>query len=159
MYLCSPLLPGEQGNRYPLGVYWLKGQIWFLSCKQRRLWRICTFESRLSLRQCTKTSCAVSNVVFMLFMRAEKAMAKLHICFLPHSSKISCWLKWRFNVISCEQRRLLRVYTFAQAYLSLRHCTKISCAASNGDVCAFRASSVDSYESAYLCRHCHWTMQ
>ena len=29
-----------------------------------------------------------------------------------------------------------RVYTFAQAYLSLRHCTKISCAASDGDFCS-----------------------
>ena len=29
-----------------------------------------------------------------------------------------------------------RVYTFAQAYLSLRHCTEISCAASDGDFCS-----------------------
>ena len=33
-------------------------------CEQRRFWRVCTFESRLSLRQWTKTSCAGSNDVF-----------------------------------------------------------------------------------------------
>ena len=29
MYLCSPISPGEQVNRYPVGVCWLKRQIWF----------------------------------------------------------------------------------------------------------------------------------
>ena len=37
----------------------------------------------------------------------------------------------------------------AQPYLSLHHCTKISCAASNGDLCAIHASSIDSGESAH----------
>ena len=34
------------------------------------------------------------------------------------------WRKWRLNAILCEHRRLWRVCTFTQAYLSLRHCTK-----------------------------------
>ena len=34
------------------------------------------------------------------------------------------WLKWRLNANLCEQRRLWRVCTFAQAYPSLRHCIK-----------------------------------
>ena len=33
-----------------------------------------------------------------------------------------------------------RVYTLAQAYLSHRHCTKISCAASDDDSCVIHAS-------------------
>ena len=33
-------------------------------CEQRRLWRVCTFESRLNLRHLTKTSCVGSYVVF-----------------------------------------------------------------------------------------------
>ena len=32
------------------------------------LWQVCTFESRLSLRHCTKTSRAGSNACFILFM-------------------------------------------------------------------------------------------
>ena len=39
-------------------------------------------------------------------------------------------------MLFCASRRLWRVYTFALAYLSLRHCTKISCAASDGDFCS-----------------------
>ena len=31
---------------------------------------------------------------------------------------------WRLNAILCEQQRLWRFCTFAQAYLSLCHCTK-----------------------------------
>ena len=40
-----------------------------------------------------------------------------------------------------------------------RHSNEISCAGSNGDLCAIRASSVDSVESAHLDRYSHWTMQ
>ena len=52
-----------------------------------------------------------------------------------------------------SELRLSRVRIIAQACLSLRHCTKISCAASNGDLCAIHASRVDSSESAHLRRH------
>ena len=45
---------------------------------------------------------------------------------LSQYRNLMCWLKWRFNAILCEQRRLCRVCTFAQAYLSLRHGTIIS---------------------------------
>ena len=39
------------------------------------------------------------------------------------------------------QRRLWQVSTFAQAHLSLRHCTEIPCANSKGDLCAVYKNS------------------
>ena len=59
-----------------------------------------------------------------------------------HRSKVqnydaSCFILANDGLmLFCASRRLWRVYTFAQAYLSLRHCTKISCAASVGDFCS-----------------------
>ena len=46
---------------------------------------------------------------------------------------LMCWLTWRFNTILCKQQRLWLACTFARAYLSHCHCTKISCATSNGN--------------------------
>ena len=40
-----------------------------------------------------------------------------------------------------------------------RHNNEISCAGSNGDLCAIHASSLDSVESVHLDRYSHWTMQ
>ena len=51
-----------------------------------------------------------------------------------------------------------RDYTYAQAYLSLRHCTKISRAASDGDFCSIHPRAKTG-ESAHLCRCSYWTMQ
>ena len=59
-----------------------------------------------------------------------------------HRSKVqkydaSCFILANDGLkLFCASRRLWRVYTFAQAYLSLRHFTKISCAASDGDFCS-----------------------
>ena len=39
------------------------------------------------------------------------------------------------------QRRLWRVCTFAQAHLTLRPCTEISCAGSNNDLCTVYKNS------------------
>ena len=50
----------------------------------------------------------------------------------------------------CASRRLWRVYTFAQAYLSLRHCTKISCAASDGDFCSIHPGA-KTLVSLHIC--------
>ena len=50
-------------------------------------------------------------------MTGEFAWSSLR---LRHVSKFS----WRLNAILCEQRRLWRVCTIAQAYLNLCHCTK-----------------------------------
>ena len=56
-----------------------------------------------------------------------------------HRSKVqnydaSCFILANGGLmLFCASRRLWRVYTLAQAYLSIRHCTKISCAASDGD--------------------------
>ena len=63
------------------------------------------------------------------FMRTAMVLASLQICLVwsePSSQFkiLMWWLKWRLNVILCEQRRLWRVCTFEQTYLSLRHCTK-----------------------------------
>ena len=46
------------------------------------------------------------------------------------------------------QRRLLRVSTFAQAHLSLRHGTEISCADSNNDLCTVHKNSECCGEAA-----------
>ena len=50
----------------------------------------------------------------------------------------------------CASRRLWRVYTFALAYLSLRHCTKISCAASDGDFCSIHPGA-KTLVSLHIC--------
>ena len=83
-----------------------------------------------------------------------------------HRSKVqnydaSCFILANDGLmLFCASRRLWRVYTFAQAYLSLRHCTKISCAASDGDFCSIHpGGGEDSGESAHLCRCSYWTMQ
>ena len=39
-----------------------------------------------------------------------------------------------------------------------RHSNEISCAGSNGDLCAIHASSEGSSESAHLSRFSNWTM-
>ena len=56
------------------------------------------------------------------------------------------------NAILCEKRRLWRVCTFAQAYLSLRHINRISCAASNGDMSRAITPAAETGESAHLRR-------
>ena len=53
-------------------------------------------------------------------------------------------------MLFCASRRLWRVYTFAQAYLSLRHCTKISCAASDGDFCSIHPGA-KTLVSLHIC--------
>ena len=63
------------------------------------------------------------------FMRTAMALAILPICLVlsePSSqfTILMWWLKWRLNAILCEHRRIWRVCTFAQAYLSIRNCTK-----------------------------------
>ena len=46
---------------------------------------------------------------------------------LSQYRNLMCWLKWRFNAILCEQRRLCRVCTFAQAYLKPHsHCAGVA---------------------------------
>ena len=51
------------------------------------------------------------------------------------------------------QRRLWRVCTFAQAHLSLRHSTEISCAGSNGDLCTVYKNSECCGEAADSSNH------
>ena len=109
LYLCSPFPTGEQGNGYPLSECWLKGQIWFHSGEQRRLWRVCTFESRLC-RVCTIEPTSVNQT-------------------------LRCWLKCRFYTFLCEQRKLWRNSTFASS--SLSHPSSKSRAGSNGDFILF----------------------
>ena len=68
---------------------------------------------------------------------------------------IICWLAWK---VVCQKRRLWWFCTFAQACLSLRHSTKISCVGSNDDLCPIYTSSEGSRESApaniaIVCNH------
>ena len=73
-----------------------------------------------------------------------------------HRSKVqnydaSCFILANDGLmLFCASRRLWRVYTFAQAYLSLRHCTKISCAASDGDFCSIHPGA-KTLVSLHIC--------
>ena len=73
-----------------------------------------------------------------------------------HRSKVqnydaSCFILANDGLmLFCASRRLWRVYTFAHAYLSLRHCTKISCAASDGDFCSIHPG-VKTLVSQHIC--------
>ena len=73
-----------------------------------------------------------------------------------HRSKVQNYDAWCFILANdglmlfCASRRLWRVYTFAKAYLSLRHCTKISCAASDGDFCSIHPG-VKTLVSQHIC--------
>ena len=73
-----------------------------------------------------------------------------------HRSKVqnydaSCFILANDGLmLFCASRRLWRVYTFAQAYLSLRHCTKISCAASDSDFCSIHPG-VNTLVSQHIC--------
>ena len=68
------------------------------------------------------------------------------------------WLKWRLNANLCEQRRLWRVCTFAQAYLSHRHCTK-SLVLPKMAICVLFTQAANTLVSLHICagkvtRHC-----
>ena len=60
------------------------------------------------------------------------------------------WLKWRLNANLCEQRRLWRVCTFAQAYLSHRHCTK-SLVLPKMAICVLFSSAANTLVSLHIC--------
>ena len=65
--------------------------------------------------------------------------------------QILMWLlKWRLNANLCEQRRLWRVCTFAQAYLSLRHCTK-SLVLPKMAICVLFMPAANTLVSLHIC--------
>ena len=70
------------------------------------------------------------------------------------STKLSCWPEMRFRCHIWLQRMLWWVCTFAQAQLSLCHCTNIFCVGSNDDLCPIYTSSEGSGESAPV--HCKY---
>ena len=78
--------------------------------------------------------------------------AQVHLSLLSLdnliSTKLSCWPEMRFRCHIWLQRMLWWVCTFAQAQLSLQHCTKIFCVGSNDDLCPIYTSSEGSGESA-----------
>ena len=70
---------------------------------------------------------------------------------LRHRSKISCWLKWRFiQRLFCASSEgfgeSAQLYRLALAFVTVPNYHVLS--ASNGDLCAIHASSVNSGESA-----------
>ena len=84
----------------------------------------------LSLRHCTKLRVLPKMALCVLLTPAANTLVSLHICagkVTGQCNKYQYLLRW--------QRRLWGVCIFAQARLSLRHSTKISCAGSNGDLC------------------------
>ena len=87
------------------------------------------------------------------FMRTAMALASLHICFVysePSSQFkiLMWWLKRRLNANLCEQRRLWRVCTFAQAYLS--HRTK-SLVLPKMAICVLFAPAANTLVSLHIC--------
>ena len=80
-------------------------------------------------------------------MQTVKALASLNrwVSFEPSSQKQNSHVLAQM-VIQCH------FVQAEKALASLHHCTKISFAASNGDLCAIHTSSEDSGESAHLHR-------
>ena len=78
----------------------------------------------------------------------------LLMLFLTFNTLVNIIPHWSWRVA-----KALASLHICRGNLSLRHCTKISCAASNDDLCAIHASSVDSGESAYLRWHSHWAIR
>ena len=60
------------------------------------------------------------------------------------------WLKWQLNANLSEQRRLWRVCTFAQAYISLRHCTK-SLVLPKMAICVLFTPAANTLVSLHIC--------
>ena len=107
--------------------------------------------SHLTMRYVSRSSHAL----------AAKALGNLHIYTGSpephHSTKIQCAGSNGNLMLSCasgESAHLHRLTLYSHC-----HCTKISHATSNGDLCAIHISSVDSDESAHFRRHGHWTMR
>ena len=143
--------------------------------------------SSLSLRHSSKFSCGDSNGDWMQFCAISEGSGKsahLHRLTLSFVTvqNLFCCLKWRFVCYSRQQRILWwvctfaqavtgqcntyqdllcsqkRLWTFAQARLSLLHSIEISCADWNGDFCYVYVSSEWCGESApatiwLLCNH------
>ena len=96
--------------------------------------------------------------VCLLCEQRIKALVNIHKAAQVHlsllsldnliSTKLFCWPEMRFRCHIWLQRMLWRICTFAQAQLSLRHCTKILCVGSNDDLCPIYTSSEGSGESA-----------
>ena len=70
-----------------------------------------------------------------------------YVITLTQSHEISIQKRLLLSIFSM-QRRLLRVCTFAQAHLSLRPGTEISCADSNNDLCTVYKNSECCGEAA-----------
>ena len=100
-------------------------------CEQQRLWRVCTFaQAYLSLRHCTKSHLLPKMAICVLLTPAASTLVSLYIC----AGIVIRQCDW-YQDLLCLQRMLWGVCTFAQARLSLRNSTKISCAGSDGDKC------------------------
>ena len=92
-----------------------------ICCGQRRLWRVCTFvQAYLSLRHCTKFIVLSKMAICVLLTPAANTLVSLHIC----AGKVTGQCD-KYQDLLCCQRRLLGVYTFAQARLSLRQSIEI----------------------------------
>ena len=91
------------------------------SCKQRWLWRVCTFAwCSLSLRHSSKFSCGDSNGDWMPFCASSEGsgesahLHRLTLAFVTLQNLLCC-LKWRFVCYSRQQRILWWVCTLALA--------------------------------------------
>ena len=132
-------------------MWWLK---WKSVFQMRRFWWVCTFaQARLSLSVTVSESHVQARLaVCVPFMRAAKNIHKAapEPFVTQQSDKYQTLLlaRMRFRCHIWLQQMLWHVCTFAQAYLSLRYCTKILCVGSNDDLCPIYMSSKGSGESA-----------
>ena len=123
----------DQGNMYPLSPpppppppesVLAKRQIWFHPCEQQRLWRVCTYEFRLSLRHWTKISCAGSMSFFIVLWEHRRLWRVYTFAWsslsLRHSWIISCWLKWRFNASSEGSGKSAHLHRLTLAFVTVR---------------------------------------
>ena len=134
-------------------MWWFK---WKSVFQKRRFWWVCTFaQARLSLRNSIRFPCSCSiGGVCAIYASSELRLwwifTRLHrfTWAFCHSTILSCWPEMRFRWHIWLQWMTWRVCTFAQAQLSLRHCTKILCVGSTDDLCPIYTNSEGSGESA-----------
>ena len=96
-----------------------------------------------------------THYFWVSFMQTAMALASLHICLVSSEPSsqfkiLMWWLKWRLNANLCEHGRLWQVCTFAQAYLSHRHCTK-SLVLPKMAICVLFTPAVNTLVSLHIC--------
>ena len=127
-------------------MWWLKWGLNANLCEQRRIWRVCKFaQAYLSLSHCTKSLVLPKMAICVLLTPAANTLVSLHICAGQVTGQCD-----KYQYLLCWQRRLLGVCTFAQARLSLRHCTK-SLVLPKMAICVLLTPAANTLVSLHIC--------